>query len=153
ARLAVVKASILEHIDRTEEGVVLMQEAAKTFLRFGDRSRYVSSRMMEASLLYGGGAVERALETWQSLEGDPGVDDAHAVRLRHNIALCLSDLHRHAEAAAYVQGCVAQFEMLGMDTERTRSRWLLAHALLALGKTQEAIPILRQTWREFETLD
>jgi hypothetical protein len=48
---------------------------------------------------------------------------------------------------------VAQFEMLGMDTERTRSRWLLAHALTASGKTLEAIPTLRQTWREFEKLD
>lgn len=153
ARLAVVKASILQHIDRADEGVALVQEATRTFLRFGDRTRYVSTRMMEGSILYNGGAIEEALQTWKSLEGDAALDEVGQVRLAHNIALCLSELRRPAEAAAYVQGCVAQFEMLGMDTERTRSRWLLAHALIASGKTKEAIPTLRQTWREFEKLD
>jgi hypothetical protein len=53
----------------------------------------------------------------------------------------------------YVQRSVAEFEMLGMETERTRSRWMLARALLSLGKMREAIPALRQTRREFEELE
>jgi hypothetical protein len=43
--------------------------------------------------------------------------------------------------------------MLGIETERTRSRWLLGHALAACGRYHDAVPILRQTWREFEQLD
>jgi tetratricopeptide (TPR) repeat protein len=113
----------------------------------------VNARITEGSVVYQSGQIERALEIWQSVEHDPSMDDASAVRVAHNIALCFSDLQKPAEAVPYVQRCVAEFELLGMDTERTRSRWMLAHALVALGKTEEAIPSLRQAWREFERLE
>ena len=153
ARLALVKAFILQSIDRIEEAAQLAHEAGDTFLRFGDRARYVNARLTEGSVMYCGRAYERAMEIWKSIENDPAVDDMYAVRIAHNIALCLSDLGRPAEAAEYLVRCVAQFEMLGMDTERTRSRAALGHTLLAAGKATEAIPALRQTWREFERLD
>jgi hypothetical protein len=62
-------------------------------------------------------------------------------------------LGRPAAAAEYLVRCVADFEMLGMETERTRSRWILTRALVVSGKAEEAIPSLRQTWREFAQLD
>jgi tetratricopeptide (TPR) repeat protein len=153
ARLALVRASILQYIERVPEAAKLAAEAAETFLRFGDRARSLNARIFEGIVIYQGGGVERALEVWRSVENDPALDEVSAVRVAHNIALCLTDLQRPAEAVDYVQRSVAQFEMLGMDTERTRSRWMLAHALVALGKTREAIPTLRQTWREFEKLE
>jgi tetratricopeptide (TPR) repeat protein len=153
ARLALVKALILPNVDRHDEAAALAREAGDTFLRFGDRPRYVNARISEGSVVYQSGQVQRALEIWKSVEHDPSMDDASAVRVAHNIALCFSDLQKPAEAVPYVQRCVAEFELLGMDTERTRSRWMLAHALVALGKTEEAIPSLRQAWREFERLE
>ncbi|HUR82755.1 MAG TPA: hypothetical protein VM733_18490 [Thermoanaerobaculia bacterium] len=153
ARLALVKAFILQSIDRIEEAAQLAHEAAETFLRFGDRSRYINARLTEGSVMYVGRAIERAMEIWKSVENDPAVDDTYAVRIAHNIALCLSDLGRPAEAAEYLVRCVAQFDMLGMETERTRSRAVLGHALLVSGQAADAIPVLRQTWREFERLD
>lgn len=153
ARLALVKATILQFIGRPLEAAELAYGAGETFLRFGDRPRYLNARITEGIVLYHGGAVERALEIWQSVEHDSDLDDLGAVRIAHNIALCLTDLRRPAEAVVYFQRSVAQFEMLGLDTERTRSRWMFAHALVALGKSREAIPTLRQTWREFEALE
>jgi tetratricopeptide (TPR) repeat protein len=153
ARLALVKALILQNIDRTAEAAALANQAGETFLRFGDRTRYVNARITEGSVVYHAGAIEKALEIWKSVENDPGLDDVGAVRIAHNIALCLSELREPALAAEYLIRCVAQFEMLGMETERTRSRGLLGHALLSAGKPLEAIPALRQTWREFEQLD
>jgi tetratricopeptide (TPR) repeat protein len=153
ARLALVKALILPNVDRHDEAAALAREAGDTFLRFGDRPRYVNARITEGSVVYQSGQIETALGIWQSVEHDAALDDVSAVRVAHNIALCLSDLQRQAESIPYVQRCVAEFALLGMETERTRSRWMLAHALVALGKTEEAVPSLRQTWREFERLE
>ena len=153
ARLKLVKATVFQHIDRAEEGARLCHEAAQTFLRFGDESRYVGARMTEGSLFYSGRALERALETWESLRGHAALDEVGKVRLAHNLALCLTELGRGAEALEYTQKCIAQFEMLGMNAERTKSRWMLGNALMAAGKPEQAIPTLRQAWREFEELD
>ncbi|HVG25248.1 MAG TPA: tetratricopeptide repeat protein [Thermoanaerobaculia bacterium] len=153
ARLALVRAHILQSIDRVPEAARLAREAGDTFLRFGDRARYISARLSEGSVMYCGRDLARAMEIWQSIENDPGLDDVAAVRIAHNIALCLSELQRPAEAAEYLVRCVAQFEMLGMQTERTRSRAVLGHALLVAGRAAEAIPVLTRTWREFEQLD
>jgi tetratricopeptide (TPR) repeat protein len=154
ARLALVKASILRSIDRVEEALILIRNAGDTFLRFGDRARFLVARQTEASTLYRRGNVEAALALWKDVEAAGlQTDELESVRLAHNIALCYSDLGRPEDAIQYIQRCIAEFEMLGVETERTRSRWLLGHALAACGKYQEAIPILRQTWREFEQLD
>lgn len=150
ARVALVKATILRHVDRTAEAVALARGAAETFLRFGDRSRYLNTRITEAAILYDGGSIHEALAVWEELEGDPGLDDVSAVRIMHNLALCYTQLRQPERAAEYGRECVAQFEMLGMETERTRSRWLLGGALVACGKTREAVPLLRAAWREFE---
>ncbi|HEV7764736.1 MAG TPA: tetratricopeptide repeat protein [Thermoanaerobaculia bacterium] len=154
ARLALVKASILRSIDRVEEALVLIRAAGDTFLRFGDRSRFLVARQTEASTLYRRGSIEAALAIWKDVEAAGlQTDELESTRLAHNIALCYSDLGRPEDAIPYIQGCIVEFEMLGVETERTRSRWLLGHALAGCGKYQEAIPILRQTWREFEQLD
>lgn len=153
ARVKTVKAGVLRNIDRADEAVALAREAADTFLRFGDQSRYTTARMTEAAILYQRGSVEDALKVFLALEGHPGLGDHGTVGVMHNIAMCYADLGQPHLAAEYAQGCVPQFEMLGMDTERTRSRWLLGHTLAASGKTREAIPILRAAWREFEQFD
>lgn len=154
ARLALVKASILRAIDRIDDAVSLIQDAADTFLRFGDQTRYFAARQTEASALYMRGNVEQALVVWEEVQAaDAPLDELASVRLAHNIALCYSDLGRPADAIQYIQRCVAEYAMLGVETERTRSRWLLGHALTACGKYHDALPILRQTWREFEQLE
>ena len=153
ARLALVKAAILQNIDRADEAAILAHEAGDTFLRYGDRVRYVNARITEGSVVYCGGAIERALEIWKSVENDSALDEVGAVRVAHNIALCLSELRQPAEAVEYLMRCVVQFEMFEMHTERTRSRAVLGRALLLAGRPADAIPVLRQTWREFEQLD
>lgn len=154
ARLALVKASILRLIDRVDEALVLIHGAGETFLRFGDKNRHAVARMTEASTYYLRGDVEQALAIWTDVERThTPADELSSIRLAHNIALCYSDLGRPEHAIQYIMRCIDEYAMLGVETERTRSRWLLGHALAACGKFQDAVPILRQTWREFEQLD
>jgi tetratricopeptide (TPR) repeat protein len=153
ARVAVVKSAILRLIDRSDEAVALVREAARTFLRFGDRSRYLNARITEGAVLYDRGSTEEALAVWSAIDGDAALEETSKVRVAHNIASCYAALGQPERAAEYVRDCVAQYELLGMDTERTRSRWLLGRALVSSGRAAEAIPILRASWREFEQLD
>lgn len=154
ARLALVKASILRSVDRVEDALALIRGAAETFLRFGDLSRHAVARQIEASTLHMRGNIEEALAIWKDVKASNATLDEHAsVRLTQNIALCYSELGRPREALEYLQRCVVEYEMLGVETERTRSRWLVASALAACGRYGDAVPILRQTWREYEQLD
>lgn len=153
ARVDAVQAMILHALDRTTEAVALARGAAATFLRFGDRSRHLSARMTEGMILYETGAVQQALDVWNALDGDPALDDANAVHVAHNIAICHSDLGQPERAIERVTSCIAHYEILGMDIARTRSRWLLGHALAACGRTADAIPLLREVWREFDRLE
>ena len=153
ARLALVRASILQAIDRLPEAVELTRSAGETFRRFGDASRYANARMTEAAMIYHSGAIREAAAIWESLQDDANVDSIGRVRLLHNLAACYRQLERVDMAIDYLQRCVTEFEMLGMLTERTRSRWTLGQSLVTAGRAKEGIVLLRQAWREFESLD
>lgn len=154
ARLALVKASTLRWVGRSGEALALTRTAGETFIRFGDQSRYLAARQLEASTLYIGGDIEQALAIWKAVEASDVPLDEHAtVRLANNLALCYAALGRPHEAIEYFRRCVAEYEMLGVDVERTRSRWALGGALAACGRYSDAVPVLRQAAREFEQLE
>jgi tetratricopeptide (TPR) repeat protein len=153
ARLALVRASILQSFDRGAEAIQLAHDAAETFLRFGDVSRALNARVTEAGMIYLGGAVRDALEIWTSIQDDPALEDETRVRILHNVATCHVQLQQPEKAIDALQTVIPEFELLGMETERTRSRWLLGQALLTSGRTRDALPIFRQTWREFDDLE
>ena len=153
ARLALVKASILRSTDRVPEAIQLARGAAETFRRYGDMGRWVSARIYEAASTYQSGAISEALAIWQSLENEPVIDSAGRVTLIHNIGLCYQQLGQLDIAATYLKRSAEECALLGMDTEATRSRWNLGQTLVAAGRPKDAVPMLRQAWREFENYD
>lgn len=153
ARLALVQASILRCVDRADEAIVLAHQAAETFGRFGDKRRQMNARITEAGMIFEAGNIEDALAMWIELEQDPDLDDLGRLHVSHNIGTAYAELRQPEKAADYLRRCIPVYEMFGMETDRARARWMLGHALVASGSTREAIPTLRQTWREFEQLD
>lgn len=152
ARLALVKASALRMQQRSEEAIALTRQAAEMFLDLDERERYVNARMTEAAMLYDGGAIRQAMDVWSELAGDPGLDETGEVRIAHNIAVCLCDLGRQAEAVEPLRRCMAELGRLGLPTERARSRWYLGNALRGTARPVEAIGVLRAAWSEFREL-
>ena len=150
ARLALVHASIYRSTDRVAEAIQLSREAAETFHRYGDMTRWASARMWEAATTFQMGAVKDALAIWQSLEDAPGIDK---ISMLHNIGVCYRELGQLDIAAAYLKRSIDELALLGKDTEATRSRWNLGQTLVAAGRPKEAVPVLRQAWREFESYD
>lgn len=153
ARLALVRATILNEIDRAREAVALAREAAETFRRFGDRTRYLDARLTEGAMLTGCKAYEESLVIWKELLHDPDLESVSRIRVMHNMGLAYTNTSQPSLAAEYLQQAMAEFELLGMETERTRSRFILAQTLMNSGKVRESIPLLRKTWREFDQLD
>ncbi len=153
ARLRLAKAIAWGKLQRSDESVALAHQAGQMFLRCGDRRRFLDAAIIEAAMLYDGGAVEKAMDLWKSVEGDRDLDAVGALRVTHNIALCLCDLGRGEEAIAPLRHCITTFAARGMATERTRSRWKLGMALLGAARSAEAIPTLRTASREFAELD
>lgn len=153
ARLALVQATIYADIERTQEAIALTRGAAETFRRFGDMTRHVNARITEAKMVYASGNVEESLQILLEIEQHPALDDLGRVRVTHNIGTAYADLRQPEKAADYLRRCIPEYEVLGMETERTRARWMLSRAVIASGRVHEAIPMLRQTWREFEQHD
>jgi len=153
ARVDAVKAAILRLMDRADEAVALIRRAADTFLRFGDAARHVNARITEGAILYQRREIREAQAVWSALEHDEALGSVESVRLAHNIALCCTELGEPEKAIEYEQRCIAEFGMLGMETERTRSRWVLGRALAACNRSDDAIAMLRDARSEFEQLD
>lgn len=153
ARLAQVRATILRGIDRVDEAVALAREAAETFRRFGDEARYANARVIEAAMVFERREYAAALETFRILEDHPALDTTTRIGVIHNMAVCYREMGQLDKAAEQLSRCVTEYEMTGTVTERTRSRRALAQTLVKAGRYPDAIPVLRQTWREFEELD
>jgi len=153
ARLALVRASIYRSTDRVAEAIQLARGAAETFRRYGDMTRWANARITEAAMIYESGAIEDALAIWKSLENAPEIGDDGRIMLIHNIGVCYRELGQLDVAAAYLRRSAAELALMGKDTEATRSRWNLGQTLVAAGQPREAIPVLRQAWREFERYD
>jgi len=148
-----VRASIFKSVDRVGEAVSLAHESASVFLGYGDRKRYLDARTAEAAYLFQDGSVRDALAIWESVaaEQEPSTDRTR-VGIIHNIGLCYWELGELEKAAPMLRDAMLQFESLGMETERVRSRWALAMTLVAASRMGEAIPILRSVQGEFEKL-
>lgn len=152
ARLGLVRAHIYSSMERTAEAIELTRASAETFAEYGDRSRYLDAKTTEAIMQFRNGAHAEALAVWQSVEHDPSLSDLTRVRVVHNIGVAHREMGHVNEAVDYLTRAAAEFEMLGITTERTRARWAMGQLLASANRIPDSLPVLRQAWREFEEL-
>jgi len=153
ARLKLVRSIIYRSLERAGEAILLTREAANAFLRFGQHRRYIDARVFEASMLYKLGRTKEALAIWLELEKTPRINTTTRVIVLHDIGTAYQQLRKFGEAADYLSRAAAEYEMLGIKPELTRTRWMLARTLMMSKQVQNAIPLLREAWREFESLE
>ena len=153
ARLQLVRANIYKSTDRVADAIALAHESASVFQRFGDRKRYLDARTAEAAYLFQDQSIRQALAIWEeAAAAQETTTDRTRVGIIHNIGLCHMELGELDQAAIVLRDAMIQFERLGMEVERVRSRWALAVTLVAAERTAEAIPVLRSVQGEFEKL-
>jgi tetratricopeptide (TPR) repeat protein len=153
ARTSLIRAAIYRSTDRAAEAIPLARSTAAVFLSFGDETRYVKARMTEAALLHETGAIADALAIWTSLEDESSLrEDSSFGMLLQNIGSAHARLGHHDEARRYLARAIDEHERSGNSPERVRTRWSLGSSLVGAGELRQALPVLRQAWREFDTL-
>ena len=153
ARLDLVRAGIYRTIDRIAEATGAAARAADTFLRFGDQPGWVNARIYQGAMLYQAKSFSDALAVWQSVENRAGlVSDTTRVLLSHNIGMCYRDMGDLDRAVHYISAAAKEFEFLGLDAHRAKSRWALATTLTVAMRYEDAIPLFQSTWRDLERL-
>ncbi|HVZ32771.1 MAG TPA: tetratricopeptide repeat protein, partial [Polyangiaceae bacterium] len=111
------------------------------------------ARMTEAAMLHEQGSIADALTIWRSLEDEPTLrDDAARGMLLQNIGTAYAQLGHPDQARDYLTRAIDEHDKHGNSPERVRTRWSLGTALVASGALREALPVLRQAWREFDAL-
>ncbi len=153
ARLDLVRANILRGIERYEESITLASRAAETFLTFGDRQSHANARMYEGATLFQQRAYSRALTVWRSIENDRFLTDTARVLLVHNLGICCRETGQLEKAVQYLSAAAAELEIMGLQTHLVRTRWALGTTLTSAGRYEQALPLLRDAWRNFEELE
>jgi len=153
ARLKLVRSIIYRSLDRATEAVLLTREAAGAFLRFGQHRRYIDARVFEATMLGKIGRTKEALAILLELEKNPNINATTKIIVLHDIGTSYHDLRKFREAAEYLGRALAEFELLGIKPQVVRTRWMLARTLMMAKRAVDAIPLLRDVWREFESLE
>lgn len=153
ARAWLTRAMIYRVTDRPAEGIELTRQAASVFRGFGVSNRYAKARLIEGLMLQQLGQLEEALTVWKSIEDEPVLRrDASFGMLLHNIGTTYHQAGDLDFAQEYLARALQEYERQGIETEKVRTRWSMASTLIAGGRMAEALPVLRQTWREFEAL-
>jgi tetratricopeptide (TPR) repeat protein len=152
ARIKLVRANILTSTDKRSEAIALADEAAKIFLDFGDRVKYATARMTQASTLHEHGFVREALEIWDSIKNEECLEELTRILVIYNLGLGYRGIGDTAKAVEHITLATAEYELLGMTAEATRARWALGTTLVSAGKFTPAINLFERAWRDFETL-
>lgn len=153
ARLDLVRAGIHRTVNRIAEATDAAKRAAETFARFGDQAAWVNARIYQGAVLYQARAHAEALEVWRSVEPQAHtVDDTARVLLSYNIGLCYRELGDIERAVSYISAATQEFEFLGLQALAAKSQWALATAFTMAMRYEDAIPLLRKTWKDHESL-
>lgn len=153
ARILLVRASILTSTDKQQEAIDCAGQAATIFLEFGDRQKYAAARITQAGMLHEYGAVREALEIWESIKNEEALDELNRVMVIYNLGVAYSEVGQTSKAVEHITLSIAEYELLGMNTEAARARWALAKTLVSAGKFAPAVGLLDRTWKDFEALE
>ncbi|HSS77436.1 MAG TPA: hypothetical protein VLV54_11895 [Thermoanaerobaculia bacterium] len=144
-RLLDLEASLRRDQRRFDEALALLEEA----LRVGRcRERYLINKGFTLEVM---GYYERAVEAL--LEAQPLVERSGDDRLwdilHHNLALSLTHLGRHGEAAELGHAVHTRSGERGDELLALRGVWLEGRVAAGLGRTREALGLLAKARRAF----
>ena len=140
-------ASLRVDQSRFEEAAELSERVADAFRRQGDRHREGRALIKMAAARGFSGEPARAVETLEralellDAERDPKLEFwAH-----HNVAYFLNDAGRSAEAAARLEAIRPSYQEFWEDRSiQIKGRWLEGRIAAGLGRTEEAVAILKE---------
>jgi len=148
ARVDVMRALIYRDTSRLEAAIPLAHEAAETFLFYGDRPRYINTRMTEATMLFRQRRHAEAAMIWRALEDETSVKEqpTYGMLLQH-LGSSYRELGDFDRARDYYARAIAEHQKRNAVTDILHVQWSLALTLMAEQKQREALAVLREAWR------
>ncbi len=149
-----VRATILVETDRVADALTLAEQAAETFLDYGDIQRQVHAKMAQSGALYNLGRKRESREVSLSLLKplqETGDSRTLALSFLH-IAQMSVDLNDVDMASLYFLQAATLFREFGMIAEEANARWGLGRLMVATGRLEEAIERLQAARVEMDKL-
>jgi len=150
ATVAYVRATVYCEMERFVEAAQLAREAAAVFQLYGDKRRYLSARVVEASSFYCADRYSEALPIYESV-----VVDARAAEEMWMLALALANaaschtrLGGFEKAFTYYADSLSVITELDVPSERTRIFWALAALKVESGQYEDGLPELENASKQ-----
>ena len=154
ASVWLIRANIFVESERMGTGRLLAMAAARQFRIFGDTVMYLNARLLLASALFMegdyGASAEAAEEIIQLARTRR--DTLLLGRALQNCAEAYLLLREYENALPLYLEAYAIWDELGLEIERIRTNWSLATLDTEIGKLDDGIRRLDETYRAFEAL-
>lgn len=154
ATIDYVRATVLREVHREPEALELARKSAEVFSEFGNRQRFIHARLLEGAIHFHAGNYEGAKSVWMPLlklareENDLSTLGS----MFNNVGQCELQLGDPDSAGGYFLQALHVYDDLHMLVDKNRTRWGLGRMLVANGRLSEGLGMLRQTQRDFESL-
>lgn len=131
---------LIQYDETTPKALDLSHRAVEVFHEYGDDSRELSARLVEATALRYLNRPGEALEAFDRLIADARLLEQRGVLAYayQNEALPYVDLRRFDDAERCYAEALALYDELGVTTEKPRIEWALAAIPMARGDLQAA---------------
>lgn len=126
ANVWLTRANLCVETGRLDDALQLATDAAAVFAEHADESRQMLAFLIRGAVLYSRADYESAAAVYEAMiHASRAIQDSktHA-RSLHNLAHCYLSLRELDRAADYFARAWAEWDALGADAERVRSRWL-----------------------------
>ena len=150
AVVRLVRAIVLQYLDRPEESVALIAETRRVFFDHRDLKRCIDAGMAEGVLSYrlrDFVAARAAFLTALDVAKESGNREQIA-RLHNNLGHCAVDLNDLKSARAHLRHAVALFTELGMHTEALRCELSTAELLAREASLDDTLERLQDVRRK-----
>lgn len=151
AIVRLVKALALQHLQRFDESLRLLEWCRAVFFDHGDAKRQLHCGMAEGTLLFRRGRFDAARDVFVSLlDCARGAGDLEMMAGLHcNIGHCSVHVGEAAVARLHFTEAMRHFEALGDLTNALRVDLGFGRVLLARGETANGLATLRQAHARF----
>lgn len=151
AVVALVKASTLQQMERFDESQELLETCSAVFRDHGDSRLFLYCGLMEGNLRYRRQQYVEARDVWRPLleVALKAGDFESAARIHNNLGCVDVQLGQFADAQVHLSEAKAIFVDLGKPVEAVRTDHGYGLLLIAKGKTDAGVAILRKTRAAF----
>jgi tetratricopeptide (TPR) repeat protein len=151
-RVNVVRAMLYRALERLDDALPVLVDAASVFRDFGDRERYYAARLAEGITLYSARRFSDAIRIHLEIAGQETIAPRWRASALQNAAICHRELGDIDAAIHCFTQSIMAFEAAGMMSFRAKARWTLARIFLAQQQYQVALSMFSELRVEFEEL-